>query len=102
MFIVLILEDKDSSAIDFQNLIEQTLNIKYKKHIRVVNLDQYLEFLDLTGDIVGWRQLSAVEQRIVSKFRWLKQKSLDSIKSDVDFEELIEESKHYSELLKII
>ena len=100
LLIILIREQKDNNAKEFQQQIINSNNIRNKDNIKIINYKDFLRFMDLTPGMDKWRALTKTEKKILSKFIWVRDLAMSSIEFDFVFDELIEAGKHYRNLLK--
>jgi len=98
--IVLIREQKNNNAREFQQHIINTKNIQEKENITVINYYEFLRLLDLTPGMDNWRALTKIEKDILSKFIWVRDLAMNSIEFDSIFDELMKAGKKYRNLLK--
>ncbi len=100
LFIILLGDEKGHSVPRFQQLINETVDIDYKQHIKVITFEEYLIFLNLSLGINNWRVLSKFEKEIVFNLREARNLAIDSLSSDEKFNELIKLSQYYLSLLR--
>lgn len=99
LLIVLMWEQKGRTAKVFQQLIETEKNIFEKKHINVLNFNDYLRFLNLFRELDKWRVISNIEKEILSKLLWIRELGINSFESDLSLNKLIKAGKYYRNLL---
>jgi len=100
LVIVLIREQKNNNAREFQQHIINTKNIQEKENITVINYYEFLRLLDLTPGMDNWRTLTKIEKNILSKLIWVRDLAMNSIEFDSIFDELMKAGKKYRNLLK--
>ncbi|HEY0089622.1 MAG TPA: hypothetical protein VGB37_12310 [Candidatus Lokiarchaeia archaeon] len=82
-----------------QELIQNLTDIKNKDNIKVIDFNQYLQFLNLFAGVDNWRTLSKDEIEILNKFKNIISLISDSINSDKKLQDLINLSNYYKALL---
>ncbi len=108
LLIVLIQEEGIVTAQYMQNLInnDAELDNEEKELIKVINFDEYLQFLNLEIklDLLNfdkWNSLSEKEKEIISMFRKTIKLSIDATESSFALKELIKLSEKNGKLLGI-
>jgi len=99
LIIVLFLKKNEDSAVHAQELIQNLTDIKNKDNIKVIDFNQYLQFLNLFAGVDNWRTLSKDEIEILNKFKNIISLISDSINSDKKLQDLINLSNYYKALL---
>ena len=102
LLIVLMREQRGSTAQKFHKLIRDTpiIDDKEKIHIKVINFEEYLAFLNMQSKLSNWIPLSEAEKDIVSKLRGARKLGIDALSSDLKFAKLMKFGSYYSDLLR--
>ncbi|NGX49945.1 MAG: hypothetical protein K940chlam5_01554 [Candidatus Anoxychlamydiales bacterium] len=97
LMIVSILKDNNDLLPILNQIIQDKKNISFKENIKVLSLEQFLEFLGLTGKI---KSLSKEKVKILSNINEYVDLANEALSSDKKLNKLVELEKDYRELLK--
>lgn len=97
LMIVSILKDNNDLIPILNQIIQDKKNISFKENIKVLSLEQFLEFLGLTGKR---KSLSKEEVKILSNINEYVDLANEALSSDKNLNKLVELEKDYRELLK--
>lgn len=97
LMIVSILKDNNELIPILNQIIQEKKKISFKENIKVLSLEQFLEFLCLTGKR---KRLSKEEVKILSNINEYVDLANEALSSDIKLNKLIELEKDYRELLK--
>jgi hypothetical protein len=99
LIIVLYLKENKNLLQEVQNLIQNSREINFRKNIKVIDFDQYLNFLNLIIPTDSWRILSENEKIILQKFTYVIDLIPEAINSDEKLDELIKLSDYCKQQL---
>ncbi len=97
LMIVSILKDNNDLIPILNQIIKDKKNISFKENIKILSLEQFLEFLGLTGKR---KSLSKEEVEILSNINEYVDLANEALSSDKILNKLVELEKDYRELLK--
>jgi len=100
-FLIIVLYSKENKNLlqEFQNSIQNSREINFKKNIKVIDFYQYLNFFYLIIPIDSRRILSEDEKIILQKFTYVIDLILDAMNSDEKLDELIKLSDYCEQQL---
>ncbi|TFG23811.1 MAG: hypothetical protein EU529_06280 [Promethearchaeota archaeon] len=88
-FLIVVLLDGDIKKCSVEQIIQFSSNINFKKYIKILSFNEFLEFLCLLQRIIDWRLISKDEKGILSEFNNIYNLAIDAIDSEEELKKLI-------------